>query len=101
MRSTTSRSRQWHPAIRLRTILGTVQEMKCVICKKGETVEGKATVTLERGRTTLVIRSVPAQVCRNCGEEYVEEGTMARLLETVDEAARAGVLVDVRDYVAA
>ncbi len=75
--------------------------MKCVICKKGETLEGKATVTLERGRTTLVIRSVPAQVCRNCGEEYVDEKTSARLLQAAEEAARSGVLVDVREYASA
>ena len=75
--------------------------MNCVICKQGKTQKGKATVTLERGQTTLVFRSVPAEVCENCGEEYVDEGTSARLLEAAEEAVRAGVLVDVREYVAA
>ncbi len=75
--------------------------MKCVICKQGETQEGTATVTLERDGMILVFRRVPAEVCEVCGEEYVDEQTTARLLATAEEAARAGVQVDVREYVAA
>ncbi len=75
--------------------------MKCVICKNGETRSGKATVTLEREGTTLVIKGVPADICANCGEEYVDEGTTARLLKSAEEATRAGVQVDVREYAAA
>jgi len=75
--------------------------MKCIICKHGETRPGQATVTLERNGTTLVIKGVPANVCANCGEEYVDEGTTTRLLKTADEAARSGVQVDVREYAAA
>lgn len=75
--------------------------MTCLICKHGETRTGMATVTLEREGTTLVIKGVPAQVCTNCGEEYVDEDTTARLLHTAEEAARIGVQVDVRQYAAA
>ncbi len=75
--------------------------MICVICKYGQTQSGTATVTLERAGMTLVIKGVPAQVCANCGEEYVDEDTTARLLDTAEEAARTGVQVDVRQYAAA
>lgn len=75
--------------------------MKCVICKNGETKPGKATVTLERQGTTLVIKDVPALVCANCGEEYVDESTTDVLLRTADEAAQSGVQIAVREYVAA
>jgi YgiT-type zinc finger domain-containing protein len=75
--------------------------MKCVICKDGETRPGNATITLEREGTTLVIKGVPADVCANCGEEYVDETITARLLKTAEEAARSGVEVDVREYIAA
>lgn len=75
--------------------------MKCVICKQGETRPGKATVTLERDGMTLVIKNVPARVCANCGEEHVDEGTTSRLMKAAEEAARAGVQVDIREYVAA
>ncbi len=75
--------------------------MKCVICATGETQPGKATVTLERDGVILVVRGVPARVCANCGEEYLEETETEHLLKSAEEAARTGVKVDVRDYVAA
>ena len=75
--------------------------MKCVICKHGETLPGTATVTLTRDAMTLVLKGVPALVCENCGEEYVDEDTTRRLLRVAEEAAQAGVQVDVREYVAA
>ena len=75
--------------------------MNCVVCKHGKAVSGKATVTLVRKDTTVVFKSVPALVCENCGEEYVGEEVSAHLLTAAEEAARAGVQVDVREFVAA
>ena len=75
--------------------------MKCAICKQAETQSGTATITLERSGLTLVIKGVPARVCPNCGEEYLDENTTARLLQTAEEAVRAGVHVAIRDYIAA
>ena len=46
---------------------------------------GKTTITLERGGLTLVVKGVPAQVCPNCGEEYVDEPTATRLLQIPPE----------------
>jgi YgiT-type zinc finger domain-containing protein len=65
--------------------------MKCVICKKGETKFGSATVTLDQDGATLVFRGVPAHVCTNCGEEeYVDSDITAQLLSSADEAAKLG-----------
>lgn len=75
--------------------------MKCVNCKQGETQPGTTTVTLERDGVTLVIKGVPARVCDTCGEEYVDDSVAEQLLATLDQAAQAGVQVDVRQYVAA
>lgn len=75
--------------------------MKCVVCKHGETKAGEATVTLSREQLTLVIKGVPAQVCDNCGEEYVDSRTTNQLLETAEEAIKSGIQVDVRKYIAA
>lgn len=72
--------------------------MKCVICKTGETKQGSAVVTLSRNGTTLVFKSVPAEICANCGEEYFDEATTARLLKIAEEAARAKVQVDIREF---
>lgn len=75
--------------------------MKCVICKHGETRSGAATVTLSREQLTLVVKGVPAQVCENFSEEYVDADTTTRLLHTAEDAAQSGVQVDVREYFAA
>ncbi|MBZ0301195.1 MAG: type II toxin-antitoxin system MqsA family antitoxin [Anaerolineae bacterium] len=75
--------------------------MKCVICKHGETQSGVVTITLERDATTLVFKGVPAQVCANCGEAYVDEATTAQLLAAAESAAQSGVQVEIRTFVAA
>lgn len=75
--------------------------MKCVICKHGDTIPGKVTVTLERGGMALVIKGVPARVCENCGEAYLDEETSRLLLETAEKAVCAGVQVEIREYFAA
>lgn len=74
--------------------------MKCLFCKHGETVRGETTITLERGSTTLVIKGVPADVCDNCGEAYVDESTTAVLLDEIRAAAELGVDVEVRRFAA-
>jgi YgiT-type zinc finger domain-containing protein len=74
---------------------------RCVICKNGNSHPGKATVTLEREGTTLIVRGVPAEICENCGEEYVDESAATSLLKTAEEAARAGAHVDIREFAAA
>lgn len=75
--------------------------MKCVICKKGETKDGTTTVTLDKDGATLVFKGVPARVCGNCGEGYVDGQITARLLETAADAARSGIQVEIRQYSAA
>ena len=75
--------------------------MKCVVCKKGETKIGKTTVTLERDGATLVFKGVPARVCNNCGEDYVDGEITASLLKSAEEAARSGIQVEIRQYVPA
>ena len=44
-------------------------------------------MTLERGELTFVVKAVPAAVCQNCGEEYVDPQTTARVLAMAEEAA--------------
>ena len=75
--------------------------MKCVVCKKGETKAGKTTVTLEKDGATLVFKGVPASVCANCGEEYVDGKITANLLKSAEEAARSGIQVEIRQYTSA
>jgi YgiT-type zinc finger domain-containing protein len=75
--------------------------MICTICKQGETQAGHVTVTLERGGTTIVFKGVPALVCENCGEAYLDEAVVLALWGAAETAVHEGVEVVVRHYVAA
>jgi len=78
--------------------------MNCVICKQGTTAPGSApgttTVTLERAGTTLVVKDVPAQVCTNCGEAYLDDAATQRLLDTAEQRAASGVQLDMESFAA-
>ncbi len=74
--------------------------MKCVLCKTGDTAAGTATVTLERGRTVLVIKEVPAEVCSQCGEYYLNETTTRRLYEQAEKALTHNAELEVLRYAA-
>lgn len=74
--------------------------MKCVICKTGETHSGKATVTLQRGRTVVVIRDVPAEICEDCGEYYLDEVTAHRVYADAEQSVARHVEVEIQCYAA-
>ena len=50
---------------------------------------GTATLVLERDALTMVVRHVPAEVCENCGEEYVDEAAAAAALGACRRRRRA------------
>jgi YgiT-type zinc finger domain-containing protein len=72
--------------------------MKCVICKHGETKNGTTTITLERGSSTIVFKDVPAQICNNCGEKYVDSKITKELLKKANELVKNGTEVDIRKF---
>jgi YgiT-type zinc finger domain-containing protein len=69
--------------------------MKCVICKNGTTRKGKVTVTLERDQSIIAIKEVPAQVCQNCGEYYLDPEMTKEVLKRADQAVKKGVEIEV------
>jgi YgiT-type zinc finger domain-containing protein len=72
----------------------------CALCRNGEVRPGTTTVTLQRGRTTVIVKEVPAEVCPNCGEYYLSEETTTRVLDRAEAAARSGAEVDVTAFAA-
>ena len=75
--------------------------MNCPLCRNGRLQEGRADTSILREGLVLVVREVPADICDNCGEQFFDADVTDRLLDIADEAAEAGVFVDVRRYVAA
>jgi YgiT-type zinc finger domain-containing protein len=74
--------------------------MRCAICRSGDLRAGKATVTLTRGRTTVVIRETPADICQDCGEYYLSEAVTREVLARSDEAASRNAEVEILSFAA-
>lgn len=72
--------------------------MKCIVCHNGETRSGTTSVTFHNDEQTVVVNEVPAQVCENCGEAYVDEGVTEQLLTIAAEARQSRAQVLVRDF---
>ena len=67
--------------------------MKCVICKHGETINGTTTITLQKGDSTIVFKDVPAKVCDNCAEKYVDDNITRDILKKANELIKNGAEV--------
>lgn len=74
--------------------------MKCVICRHGETAPGSVTVTLQRGVTVVIMRDVPANVCQNCGEYYLDEPVATKVYREADLAVARRAEVEILRYAA-
>jgi len=72
--------------------------MKCVICKHGQSVKGITTITLAKDNATIVFKKVPAMICDNCGEEYLDGTISKELLIKAKRIIQSGVEVDIRNY---
>ena len=72
--------------------------MSCAVCKNGETKQGKSVITLTKGKLVFVFKNVPAQICHDCSEEYIDEGTTDQLLQTANEFFKKGIVSDIRDW---
>lgn len=75
--------------------------MECVICKNGTTNPGMVNVPLQRDDTTIIFKNVPADLCNNCGEYYLDEDVTEILLEKAEEAVQKGAEVEILRYIAA
>ncbi len=49
--------------------------MICLVCKHRKMERGTTILPIERDNEILLITDIPAQVCANCGEAYLEENT--------------------------
>lgn len=58
----------------------------CPLCG-GERKIGNTTYSVDLGFGVVVVRNVPAKICNQCGEEWIEN-TAAKELEKIVENAR-------------
>jgi len=72
--------------------------MICLMCRQAEIVDGLISINFARGEFRLVMNGVPARVCPNCGESYVDEEVVVVLLQSSEEVSKAGMLEAVIEY---
>jgi YgiT-type zinc finger domain-containing protein len=72
--------------------------MICLICRKADAIEGSTLIEFERGEFRLIVTGVPARVCPNCGEAYLDESTAERLLRFARQTFHDGILDTRSDF---
>jgi YgiT-type zinc finger domain-containing protein len=72
--------------------------MICVVCREAHTISGFSSIIFERDEFRAIMHQVPAQVCPDCGESYLDETTTTDLLKRVEQIFEEGILDVVQDY---
>jgi YgiT-type zinc finger domain-containing protein len=72
--------------------------MNCIICRQAEIVDGFTTIPFERDELKLIVNAVPARICPNCSEAYLDEKVGIQLLRFAEEMSSMGVIEDVCEY---
>lgn len=66
----------------------------CPLCG-GNKREGKTTFSADLGASVVIVRNVPAMVCTQCGEAWINPKTAKKLEEVSREARSRGAQVEV------
>ena len=72
--------------------------MKCQICKYGKTSEGYTQVVLTRKNATVIFRNVPANICDDCGEYYLDEKTTEDVYARAETCFSLGQEIAIIEY---
>lgn len=70
----------------------------CPVCPAGTLRTGTTTLTIERGKTTILLKDIPPDVCGVCGESYLNEDVSAAVYEKAEEAIDNGAHFGVRRW---
>ncbi len=74
--------------------------MNCPICRHGNMVAGHTSFTIEKEGATLVIKQVPAWICDNCGEAFVDEEVGRKVHKIAELELQKGIEIEVIHYAA-
>lgn len=58
------------------------------------------TVTLQRSGTVILIKEVPADVCQDCGEYYLDESVVSKVYVQEEDAVKRHAEVEILRYAA-
>ena len=71
--------------------------MECFMCK-GELEKKKVNYVVDLEKTIIIIKDVPAKVCKNCGEKLYDDETAKNIEKIVNQLKELTVEVTVVKY---
>jgi len=71
--------------------------MECFMCK-GSLIEKKVNYVVDLERTIIIIKSVPAKVCNQCGEQYFDDETSEKIERIVNQLKELSIEVMIINY---
>ena len=71
--------------------------MKCFMCK-GETESKFVNYLVDIDNNIIIIKEVPAHVCKQCGERYFDNDVMKNLEKIIDEVKRVSMEISIVNY---
>ncbi len=72
--------------------------MECLMCKNGTTKPGLVNVPIVRDDKIIFFKKIPAEICDNCGEYYIDSEIARQIYEKADERMKEGVEMEVTQY---
>lgn len=72
--------------------------MLCPICKFGKMKNGFTQVVLTRGKSTIIFKNVPAKICDDCGEYFLDEHTSQDIYEQAENCISSGQEIAIIEY---
>lgn len=71
--------------------------MNCVMCK-GKLIDGKVNHIVDINGHIIIIKNVPANICTQCGEYYINHKTALILEELIDKVLISNTEVTIINY---
>lgn len=71
--------------------------MECFMCK-GELEKKNVNYIVDLEKTIIIIKNVPAKVCKKCGEQYYEDKIAENIEKTVNELKKLSTEISVVNY---
>lgn len=71
--------------------------MDCFMCK-GTLEEKKVNYIVDLEETIIIIKGVPAKVCRQCGEQYFDDKTSENIEALVNQLKQLPMEVSIVNY---
>lgn len=71
--------------------------MNCVLCK-ANLIKGNVNHIVDLGEGIIIIKNVPANICQQCGEYYLDTKTALKLESIIEDIKRNKVEVFIVNY---